>query len=94
LKITFKLPPKAFSKFALGLFEPKNYATISFPHFVLIIFFFSANYVFAQDPTSVDPALLELENARIPKEYTVKSITVTGTTFLDTAIIFLFLIYR
>jgi outer membrane protein insertion porin family len=54
---------------------------------LLIIFFFSANCVFAQDPTSVDPALLELENARIPKEYTVKSIQVTGTTFLDTAII-------
>ncbi|MGI8601195.1 MAG: POTRA domain-containing protein, partial [Chitinophagaceae bacterium] len=53
----------------------------------LFIFLISVNLVFAQDPTSVDPALIDLENARIPKEYTVKSIQVTGTTFLDTAII-------
>jgi outer membrane protein insertion porin family len=44
----------------------------------------------AQDtshPTSVDPALLELQNARIPKEYTISSIKVTGANFLDTAIV-------
>ncbi|HEY1114857.1 MAG TPA: POTRA domain-containing protein [Chitinophagaceae bacterium] len=44
----------------------------------------------AQDttqPTSVDPALLELQNARIPKEYTINSIKVTGANFLDTAIV-------
>ncbi|MFN2456993.1 MAG: outer membrane protein assembly factor [Chitinophagaceae bacterium] len=57
----------------------------------LVIFFCfaSAFPVFAQDttqPTSVDPDLLALENAR-PKEYTVRSIDVTGINHLDTAIV-------
>jgi outer membrane protein insertion porin family len=45
---------------------------------------------FAQDTTkvtSVDPDLLALQNARIPKEYTIRSIKTTGVTTLDTAII-------
>jgi outer membrane protein insertion porin family len=38
-------------------------------------------------PTSVDPELLAIENARIPKEYTIRSINVTGLNFLDTSIV-------
>ncbi|MCW3074072.1 MAG: hypothetical protein JWP69_1141 [Flaviaesturariibacter sp.] len=43
---------------------------------------------FAQDTTttSVDPTLLGLEAGR-PKEYTVRSVSVTGANFLDTAIV-------
>jgi outer membrane protein insertion porin family len=38
-------------------------------------------------PTSVDPKLLEWENARIPKEYIIQSIDITGIKHLDTAIV-------
>jgi outer membrane protein insertion porin family len=38
-------------------------------------------------PTSVDPKLLEWQNARIPREYTIAQVTVTGIKYLDTAII-------
>ncbi|MDB5251832.1 MAG: hypothetical protein JWP27_1001 [Flaviaesturariibacter sp.] len=42
---------------------------------------------FAQDSTrSVDPTLLGIESGR-PKEYIVRSVTVTGAQFLDTAIV-------
>jgi outer membrane protein insertion porin family len=37
--------------------------------------------------TSVDPDLLALQNARVPKEYTINSVKVTGLTTLDTAIV-------
>jgi outer membrane protein insertion porin family len=37
--------------------------------------------------TSVDPELLALRNARVPKEYTIRSVKVTGLTSLDTAIV-------
>lgn len=37
--------------------------------------------------TSVDPDLMELRNARVPKEYTIRSIKITGLTTLDTAIV-------
>lgn len=45
---------------------------------------------FSQDTskvTSVDPGLLGLQNSRIPKEYTIRSIKVTGVTTLDTSIV-------
>ena len=38
-------------------------------------------------PTSVDPKLLDWENARIPREYTIGKIAITGIKFLDTAIV-------
>jgi outer membrane protein insertion porin family len=41
----------------------------------------------AQDPTSVDPKLLEWETARIPKEYTIASIRVSGVKHLDSSIV-------
>jgi outer membrane protein insertion porin family len=37
--------------------------------------------------TSVDPELMALQNARVPKEYTIRNINVTGLTTLDTAIV-------
>lgn len=44
---------------------------------------------YAQDTlvTSVDPALLALEESRVPREYTIRNISVTGVTTLDTAIV-------
>ena len=60
---------------------------------ISILFFFigvTTLSSFAQDtsqPTSVDPTLLGLENSRIPKEYTVSSINITGANYLDTAVI-------
>ncbi len=38
-------------------------------------------------PTSVDPNLLAWQNASRPKEYTIRSLKVTGVFFLDTAIV-------
>ncbi|MDB5197223.1 MAG: hypothetical protein JWP88_1594 [Flaviaesturariibacter sp.] len=56
----------------------------------LLLFFVCAVGVgaFAQDTsaTSVDPTLIGLEGGR-PKEYTVRSIRVTGANYLDTAIV-------
>jgi outer membrane protein insertion porin family len=48
------------------------------------------SFSFAQDTskvTAVDPDLLALQNARVPKEYTIRSVKVTGITTLDTAIV-------
>jgi outer membrane protein insertion porin family len=49
--------------------------------------------VHAQDndtsrPTSVDPRLLEWQNARIPKEYVIADVKITGIKHLDTSIVF------
>ncbi len=66
------------------------------PHFfprIFTLFFFitlSTFSAWAQDttrPGSVDPALIELENSRIPKEYTISSVKVVGANFLDTSIV-------
>jgi outer membrane protein insertion porin family len=57
----------------------------------LVAFFCALSFVcFSQDSskvTSVDPDLLALQNARIPKEYTIRSIKVTGLTSLDSSIV-------
>ena len=48
------------------------------------------SYSFAQDTsvvTSVDPELLDITSAKVPREYTIRSITVTGITTLDSAIV-------
>ena len=59
--------------------------------FLLFLAFSAVSSVsLAQDTTkvtSVDPDLMALQNARIPKEYTIRSIKVTGVTTLDTAIV-------
>jgi outer membrane protein insertion porin family len=57
-----------------------------------LAFVFSAiSFVsFSQDTskvTSVDPGLLALQNSRVPKEYTIRSIAVTGLTSLDSSIV-------
>jgi len=58
---------------------------------LLVIATAPAMSVWAQEdtipPTSVDPDLLALENARIPKEYTVAGVSITGINHLDTAIV-------
>ncbi|MEQ1675734.1 MAG: POTRA domain-containing protein [Chitinophagaceae bacterium] len=38
-------------------------------------------------PTSIDPKLLDWETARIPKEYTIANVVITGVKFLDTSIV-------
>ena len=38
-------------------------------------------------PVSVDPKLLEWRDAKLPKEYTISSIRITGIKYYDTAII-------
>lgn len=56
----------------------------------LFLCVFTAQFSHAQDTskvTSVDPDLLALQNARIPREYTIRSIQVTGLTTLDTSIV-------
>lgn len=53
----------------------------------VLIFVAASQFSFAQNPTSVDPALLELQNARVPKEYTIEFIKITGVTTLDSAIV-------
>jgi len=58
---------------------------------LLIIVVTSVISVQAQEdttkPTSVDPKLLDWENAKIPREYTIGKISITGIKFLDTAIV-------
>ncbi len=60
--------------------------------FVLVTCILISAVASAQDldtskPTSVDPELLALENAKIPKEYTVRSIKIVGINYLDTSIV-------
>lgn len=38
-------------------------------------------------PTSLDPKLLEWETARIPKEYVIANVSITGVKHLDTSIV-------
>ena len=57
----------------------------------LIASIFSVSILHAQEdttkPTSVDPNLLALQNVRIPKEYTIGGIQLSGVHYLDTAIV-------
>ena len=59
---------------------------------VVIVALFSVHFVNAQEPdttkpTSVDPRLLEWEEAKTPKEYTISHISITGIKYLDTSIV-------
>lgn len=58
---------------------------------IIITAVLSVLTVYAQDdtskPTSVDPKLLDWENARIPKEYIIQGIGITGIKHLDTGIV-------
>src|ERR1044072_4224246 len=57
----------------------------------LITPLFSVFILHAQEdttkPTSVDPNLLALQNAKIAKEYTIAGIMLTGVHYLDTSIV-------
>ncbi len=59
--------------------------------FVMMIMAASSATLHAQEdttrPTSVDPKILEWNEARIPREYTIAELTLTGARFLDTAIV-------
>jgi outer membrane protein insertion porin family len=59
---------------------------------LLVIVVASVHTLHAQDgdtskPTSVDPKLLEIQNARVPKEFIIAGVSVTGIHHLDTAIV-------
>lgn len=56
----------------------------------LVMSFVITSQLAAQDttrPTSVDPKILEWETARIPKEYKIADISISGIRYLDTAIV-------
>lgn len=58
--------------------------------FLAIAFVLFGSALFAQDTshvTSVDPDLLNLNTAKVPKEYTIRSINVTGINTLDSGIV-------
>ena len=40
------------------------------------------------NPTSVDPKLIEWKNSKIPKEYTIANVKITGIKHLDTSIVY------
>ena len=42
---------------------------------------------FAQEPTSIDPKLLNWKNTKLPTEYTINDIAITGIRYLDTSIV-------
>lgn len=54
--------------------------------FLIATLLFSHQLILAQNdsiPVSVNPALLEIFNSKVPKEYTIAGITVTGTKAFD-----------
>lgn len=53
----------------------------------LLVCLFTASASFSQEVTSVDPDLLALQTQKVPKEYILRNIRVTGLTSLDTAIV-------
>jgi outer membrane protein insertion porin family len=58
--------------------------------FFALAFVLLGSVLFAQDTsqvTSVDPDLLNLNTAKVPREYTIRSITVTGINTLDSGIV-------
>src|SRR5687767_10615039 len=54
-----------------------------------LVFCTAASVSFSQDTTitSVDPDLLALQTAKVPKEYTIRSVRVVGITSLDSSIV-------
>ncbi len=71
----------------LQLKQPGMQRTFKFATIQLVLAITLIGSVAAQQtdtlPTSVDPALEALQNARIPSEYRIAGITVTGTTRYD-----------
>ncbi|MBC7875060.1 MAG: outer membrane protein assembly factor, partial [Ferruginibacter sp.] len=52
------------------------------------VFTLQAQVVDTTNPTSLDPKLLEWKNARVPKEYIIADVKITGIKHLDTSIVY------
>jgi len=52
------------------------------------IIFVQAQIVDTTGPTSIDPKLIEWKNAKIPKEFTIADVKITGIKHLDTSIVY------
>ena len=58
--------------------------------FFAIVFVLLGSVLLAQDTsrvTSIDPDLLNINSAKVPREYTIRSINVTGINTLDSGIV-------
>jgi outer membrane protein insertion porin family len=55
--------------------------------FIITTLIFSSQFVWAQEPVSVNPELEAIFTSKIPKEYTIAGITVTGTRAFDANLI-------
>ena len=80
------LSPDSYRDLQTELMIMQRYLSLLLASFFCAISFIS----FSQDTTkvtSVDPGLLALRNAKVAKEYTIRSIKVTGLTSLDTSIV-------
>jgi outer membrane protein insertion porin family len=55
--------------------------------FIITTLIFSSQFVWAQEPVSVNPELEAIFTSKIPKEYTIAGITVTGTKAFDANLI-------
>ena len=65
----------------------QRYLSVVFASVFCSLASFSYAQVDTSKVTSVDPSLLEIQNARVPKEYTIRAVKVSGLTTLDTAIV-------
>ncbi len=68
--------------------QPGMQRTFTFYTILLIFIFCSPGSLFAQQktdtiPDSIDPELININNSRVPKEYTIAGIKVTGTKRYD-----------
>ncbi len=52
------------------------------------VFTVSAQEIKDTTPTSLDPKLIEWQNAKIPKEYSIANVNITGIKHLDTSIVY------
>jgi outer membrane protein insertion porin family len=55
--------------------------------FIIITLIFSSQFVWAQEPVSVNPELEAIFTSKIPKEYTIAGITVVGSKAFDANLI-------
>jgi outer membrane protein insertion porin family len=55
--------------------------------FIIVSLLFSSQFVLAQEPVSINPELEGIFTSKIPKEYTIAEITVTGTRAFDANLI-------
>ncbi len=55
---------------------------------MVFVFTVQAQIADTTNPTSVDPKLIEWRDAKIPKEYTIVAVNITGIKHLDTSIVY------